>query len=148
MWGKFTAISRELSSPAPCWHALEHRFDRAQCTSVILGVTRRLSLAHLRLDRAGQLAGFFNQPGVTGVNLDCLLSDRLNSLSGSAELAKYSCFFVNVADRFEGVEPVDAATDTEALAHAEQLLRRARDTKAVEVWMQGKMVGRVDRERS
>ena len=63
-------------------------------------------------------------------------------------MAKYSCFFVNVADRFEGVEPVEAATDVDALTHAKRLLRRERDTKAVEVWIQGNMVGRVDRERS
>ena len=63
-------------------------------------------------------------------------------------MAKYSCFFVNVADRFEEVEAIEAATDSEALTYAEQLLRRARDTKAVEVWIHGKMVGRVDRERS
>jgi hypothetical protein len=63
-------------------------------------------------------------------------------------LAKYSCFLVNVADRFEGVEPVEAATDSDALMYAKQLLRRERDTKAVEVWIQGNMVGRVDRERS
>lgn len=55
---------------------------------------------------------------------------------------------MNVADRFEGVEPVEAATDTGAPTYAKQLLRRVRDTKAVEVWIQGKMIGRVDRERS
>jgi hypothetical protein len=33
------------------------------------------------------------------------------------------------------------------LTYAKQLLRRERDTKAVEVWIQGEMVGRVDRER-
>jgi hypothetical protein len=62
-------------------------------------------------------------------------------------LAKYSCFFVNVADRFEEVKPIEAATDIDALTYAKQLLRRERDTKAVEVWIQGEMVGRVDRER-
>jgi hypothetical protein len=63
-------------------------------------------------------------------------------------LAKYSCFFVNVADRFEDIEPVEAATDSDALMYAKQLLRRERNTKAVEVWIQGNMVGRVDRERA
>jgi hypothetical protein len=46
---------------------------------------------------------------------------------------------------FEGVEPVEVATDIEALTYAKRLLRRERDTKAVEVWIQGNMVGRVDR---
>jgi hypothetical protein len=63
-------------------------------------------------------------------------------------MAQYSCFFVNVADRFEGVEPVEAATDSDALMYAKQLLRREPHPKAVEVWIHGNMVGRVDRERS
>ena len=63
-------------------------------------------------------------------------------------MAKYSCFFVNAADRFEGVEPVEAATDIDALTYAKRLLRRERHTKAVEVWIQGNMVGRVNREHS
>ena len=63
-------------------------------------------------------------------------------------MAKYVCFFVNTADRFDGVEPLEAATDADAMTYAKQLLRRERDNKAVEVWIQGKMVGRVDRERS
>lgn len=61
-------------------------------------------------------------------------------------MAKYSCFFVNVADRFEEVEPVDAATDTDALTYAKRLLQE-RDTKAVEVWIQATLVGHIDSER-
>ena len=63
-------------------------------------------------------------------------------------MSKYSCFFVDGADRFNGVEPVEAATDIAALTYAKQLLRREREAKAVEVWILGNMVGRVDRERS
>jgi hypothetical protein len=63
-------------------------------------------------------------------------------------LVKYSCFLLNAADRFKGVEPIDTATVTDALFHAKQLLRRDRSNKAVEVWSQAELIGRVDRERA
>jgi hypothetical protein len=63
-------------------------------------------------------------------------------------MAKYACFFVNAADRFDGVEPVEAATDADAMIYATQLLRRERHTATVEVWHQAKLIGRIDRERS
>ena len=69
-------------------------------------------------------------------------------LSQDTVLAKYSCFFVNGADRFDEAEPVDAAMDTDALGYAKQLLQRKRSAKAVEFWSQGEFIGRVDRVRT
>jgi hypothetical protein len=63
-------------------------------------------------------------------------------------MAKYSCFFVNDLNRFEGVESVEAATDGDALSYAKKLLRRERYTRAVEVWHQAKLIGRIDREHA
>ena len=63
-------------------------------------------------------------------------------------MAKYRCFFVNAADRFDGVETVEAATDTDALIYAKRLLQKERCTKAVEIWNQGELIGRIDRERA
>ena len=63
-------------------------------------------------------------------------------------MAKYACYFVDVADRFNGVESVNAATDADALTYAKQLLRRERHTRAIEVWHEAQLVGRIDREHS
>ena len=61
-------------------------------------------------------------------------------------MVKYSCYFINAADRFESVEPIDAVTNRDALVLAEQLLQRDRTMKAAEVWSQGELIGRVERE--
>jgi hypothetical protein len=69
-------------------------------------------------------------------------------LTAVGRMAKYACFFVNAAERFDGVEPIEAATDADAITYAKKLLHRAHQTAAVEVWHQAKLIGRVDRERS
>jgi DNA-directed RNA polymerase specialized sigma24 family protein len=61
-------------------------------------------------------------------------------------VADYRCFFVNAADRFEGFEVLDVASDADALSHAEHLVRRARYAVAIEVWLEGRLVGRVPRQ--
>ena len=55
---------------------------------------------------------------------------------------------MNAADRFDGVETVEAATDNDALTCAKRLLQKERYTKAVEIWNQGELIGRIDRERA
>jgi hypothetical protein len=78
----------------------------------------------------------------------CLPFNHPSLFSADVALALYSCFFVNAANRFDSVEPVEAASDADALTHAKHLLRRERLTVAVEVWHQAELIGRVDRERT
>ena len=72
----------------------------------------------------------------------------LVNLRSADAMVKYSCYFINNADRFESMKPIDAASDRDALSLAKQLLRSERGVKAVEVWNQSKLIGRVDQERT
>ena len=51
----------------------------------------------------------------------------------------YRAYFIDKDDRVESFKPVDAESDEEALAAAEQLV----DGHDVEVWLLDRMVGRL-----
>jgi hypothetical protein len=57
-----------------------------------------------------------------------------------------SCFFVDAADHFEGFDSIETASEADALIYAKHLLGRNCSAVAVEVWNQGKLVARLDRE--
>lgn len=95
--------------------------------------TRSLSPAVLTLTNHCRLCDRNGPARVNWDQSDCLLFDCPEiPFPGMAHWPKYSCFFVNTADRFKGVELVQAATDTDALTYAKQLLRRVALPRRVE----------------
>jgi hypothetical protein len=57
----------------------------------------------------------------------------------------YRMFFINSADKFQGVQVYLGTSDTDALERARSALTHHPYAAAIEVWRRGVLVGRIDR---